>query len=389
MPPTAGVRPCDHLLRSRALVVATLATPRSPCPPAAPTRCPPARARARPRAASTTPAASTPPWWPSCPRRSRAPARSSSAPTPPTAQRVPRRRRQDRHRHGRRAVRRGDAEVRRQDRVGARRLRRDHPRRHRAASTTSASRRFTVNAERKKQATMVSYFTAGTQWVTQKGNPKKRRPRQRLRPQHRRPEGHRPGRRRPARSAARRAPTPASRRSRSIVDADQAKVTASVAVGQGRRHARRLSRRPCTPSKPPVAQLELLGEHLRLGPLRLRPARRTRPTSRRPSPTRSRPSRPTAPTRPASQVGHRRAARSATSPSTPRVPDLMTRADTEDRPGAIDARPVRHPWRWVADRRSSRSLVAMVVSSFVTNAKWNFPFALRDHATEPGHRGAV
>ena len=32
---------------------------------------------------------------------------------------------------------------------------------------------FTINAEREKQATMVSYFTAGTQWVTQKGNPKK------------------------------------------------------------------------------------------------------------------------------------------------------------------------------------------------------------------------
>jgi polar amino acid transport system substrate-binding protein len=31
---------------------------------------------------------------------------------------------------------------------------------------------FTVNAERLQQATMVSYFTAGTQWVTQKGNPK-------------------------------------------------------------------------------------------------------------------------------------------------------------------------------------------------------------------------
>ena len=31
---------------------------------------------------------------------------------------------------------------------------------------------FTVNAEREKQATMVSYFKAGTQWVTQKGNPK-------------------------------------------------------------------------------------------------------------------------------------------------------------------------------------------------------------------------
>lgn len=32
---------------------------------------------------------------------------------------------------------------------------------------------FTVNADRMKQATMVSYFKAGTQWVTQKGNPKK------------------------------------------------------------------------------------------------------------------------------------------------------------------------------------------------------------------------
>lgn len=31
---------------------------------------------------------------------------------------------------------------------------------------------FTVNNERMEQATMVSYFKAGTQWVTQKGNPK-------------------------------------------------------------------------------------------------------------------------------------------------------------------------------------------------------------------------
>jgi len=35
---------------------------------------------------------------------------------------------------------------------------------------------FTVNPERMQQATMVSYFTAGTQWVTQKGNPKKVNP---------------------------------------------------------------------------------------------------------------------------------------------------------------------------------------------------------------------
>ncbi len=31
---------------------------------------------------------------------------------------------------------------------------------------------FTVNADRMKEVTMVSYFKAGTQWVTQKGNPK-------------------------------------------------------------------------------------------------------------------------------------------------------------------------------------------------------------------------
>jgi polar amino acid transport system substrate-binding protein len=32
---------------------------------------------------------------------------------------------------------------------------------------------FTINAKRKQQATMVSYYQAGTQWATQKGNPKK------------------------------------------------------------------------------------------------------------------------------------------------------------------------------------------------------------------------
>jgi len=32
---------------------------------------------------------------------------------------------------------------------------------------------FTVNAKREAQANMVSYFSAGTQWATKKGNPKK------------------------------------------------------------------------------------------------------------------------------------------------------------------------------------------------------------------------
>src|SRR5512139_3081960 len=49
-------------------------------------------------------------------------------------------------------------------------------------------------------------------------------------------------------------------------------------------------------------------------------------------------------------------------------------ASTQDRPGAIDARPVRHPWRWVAVALIA-ILVAMIISSFVTNEKWNFPFA--------------
>jgi len=35
---------------------------------------------------------------------------------------------------------------------------------------------FTINDKRKQQATMVSYYSAGTQWATQKGNPKKVNP---------------------------------------------------------------------------------------------------------------------------------------------------------------------------------------------------------------------
>lgn len=49
-------------------------------------------------------------------------------------------------------------------------------------------------------------------------------------------------------------------------------------------------------------------------------------------------------------------------------------SSTQDRPGAIDARPVRHPWRWVAVVALA-VVAAMFISSFVTNEKWNFPFA--------------
>ena len=46
----------------------------------------------------------------------------------------------------------------------------------------------------------------------------------------------------------------------------------------------------------------------------------------------------------------------------------------EDRPGAIHARPVRHPRRWVAVALIA-GLAAMVVNSFVTNPRWDFAFA--------------
>lgn len=49
---------------------------------------------------------------------------------------------------------------------------------------------------------------------------------------------------------------------------------------------------------------------------------------------------------------------------------------TTERPGAIDARPVRHPGRWVA-MAVIAILVAMLISSFLTNPKWDFPFMLQ------------
>lgn len=47
--------------------------------------------------------------------------------------------------------------------------------------------------------------------------------------------------------------------------------------------------------------------------------------------------------------------------------------ETKHRPGAIDARPVPHPWRWVAVVVIA-ILVAMMINSFVTNSKWDWSF---------------
>ena len=61
---------------------------------------------------------------------------------------------------------------------------------------------------------------------------------------------------------------------------------------------------------------------------------------------------------------------------------------TEDRPGAIHARPVPHPWRWVA-LAVIAILVAMMVSSWVTNPRWDFSFALKVMNYSPVLSGLV
>ncbi|MFZ1286321.1 MAG: amino acid ABC transporter permease [Candidatus Phosphoribacter sp.] len=47
-----------------------------------------------------------------------------------------------------------------------------------------------------------------------------------------------------------------------------------------------------------------------------------------------------------------------------------------DRPGVIHARPVRHPWRWVAIAVIV-IVAAMLVSSFVTNPRWDWAYAFQ------------
>ena len=54
----------------------------------------------------------------------------------------------------------------------------------------------------------------------------------------------------------------------------------------------------------------------------------------------------------------------------------MSTTSTQDRPGPIKARPVPHPGRWVA-LAVIAVVAAMMLSSFLTNPRWNFPFALQ------------
>jgi polar amino acid transport system permease protein len=60
----------------------------------------------------------------------------------------------------------------------------------------------------------------------------------------------------------------------------------------------------------------------------------------------------------------------------------VTTSTPTERPGLIEARPVRHPWRWVAVAIIA-IFVAMMVSSFVTNERWDFSLASQIMVQKP------
>lgn len=61
---------------------------------------------------------------------------------------------------------------------------------------------------------------------------------------------------------------------------------------------------------------------------------------------------------------------------------------SSDRPGTIDAVPVRHPGRWVAVAVIGL-LGAMILSSFMTNKRWDFPFAFQVMNYSPVLEGLI
>ena len=54
----------------------------------------------------------------------------------------------------------------------------------------------------------------------------------------------------------------------------------------------------------------------------------------------------------------------------------MSTPASADRPGLIEARPVTHPWRWVVLALIA-IVVAMMLSSFITNKRWDWGFAFQ------------
>ncbi|MEO7132366.1 MAG: amino acid ABC transporter permease [Dermatophilaceae bacterium] len=66
----------------------------------------------------------------------------------------------------------------------------------------------------------------------------------------------------------------------------------------------------------------------------------------------------------------------------------MSPAPDEERPGAISARPVPHPGRWVAIALIVL-LILMMISSFLTNERWGFATALEIMFESPVLEGLV
>ena len=66
----------------------------------------------------------------------------------------------------------------------------------------------------------------------------------------------------------------------------------------------------------------------------------------------------------------------------------MSTVSDQDRPGAISARPVPHPGRWVA-LAVIIVLVAMMITSFLTNERWGFSTALEIMQQNPVLEGLV
>lgn len=67
---------------------------------------------------------------------------------------------------------------------------------------------------------------------------------------------------------------------------------------------------------------------------------------------------------------------------------MSSPANVEDRPGKIEARPVRHPWRWVA-LAGIAVLFAMMASSLITNDKWDLGFVPKVMNYKPVLEGLV
>ncbi|RCK71023.1 amino acid ABC transporter permease [Desertihabitans brevis] len=62
--------------------------------------------------------------------------------------------------------------------------------------------------------------------------------------------------------------------------------------------------------------------------------------------------------------------------------------DAEERPGLIEAVPVRHPWRWVAVAVIA-VLTAMLLNLLLTNPIYNWPFVFEAMIQEPVIRGLL